>query len=403
MIKIEKIELTHIGVIMFLFFLASISPIFSLFVSLLLIRTRFFFPFILFTSFYFGWFYLPQLDLLNHYGHFKSLVGKSLKESWIDSETIHLGKEVYPVLFKFLLAKVSDSPNLFSAMSSVIYTFIFLKVLFQIKKISTGKISGLGTLLFLGVIFTVEYYWFLGFRYWTGAFVFVFFYLKYLETNKQLYLLLSFSSILFHFAHITLCGILLLNYLLKDRYYIRFIILFFSVFVRFANAPIVHIISKMEFLRPYVKESMLNEKIVESVAERVDYIRTYGNLFYQIRLDILFLTCIVVFLVFFKKNKKIIHYRSNIFGLVILLLSVANFGFSSLTFYERVFKLSVLIFFIALYLYSTENLLKLSIPQKASLYLLISISIIYAILTSLVEQRDYIFDLDLWLNSFYLC
>ncbi|MCS2724518.1 hypothetical protein NXW08_14175 [Bacteroides uniformis] len=126
------------------------------------------------------------MDLLNHYIHFKSLIGKSLLEAWNSPSTIHLGKEPYPVLFKYILGKISANPNLFSACACTIYTIVFIYgVLGAIKDLYINKMTLPAWVALGGIIFTVEYNWFLGFRYWTGIFVFIAFYIRYIRTNKK--------------------------------------------------------------------------------------------------------------------------------------------------------------------------------------------------------------------------
>lgn len=78
----------NIKFIVFICIVSLISPIVGFVLSILFFRQRISVVIFILFSFYFGWFYEPQLDLLNHYNHFKSNIGKSLLEQWSDPDTM---------------------------------------------------------------------------------------------------------------------------------------------------------------------------------------------------------------------------------------------------------------------------------------------------------------------------
>lgn len=134
-------------------------------------------------------------------------------------------------------------------------------------------------LLFLGVIFTVEYYWFLGFRFWSGAFVFTGFYLRYLNSGAVKYLWLSALCICFHYSLLALCVAAVLNLLLRYRFKVYYLILIVSFIVRFAKIAFVTNIAQFGIFENYVKESVRNQNIIQSVGKYAEEIREYGNQF----------------------------------------------------------------------------------------------------------------------------
>lgn len=121
------------------------------------------------------------------------------------------------------------------------------------------KMSIPAWLLFLGVIFTVEYYWFLGFRFWSGAFVFTGFYLRYLNSGAVKYLWLSALCICFHYSLLALCVAAVLNLLLRYRFKVYYLILIVSFIVRFAKIAFVTNIAQFGIFENYVKESVRNQ------------------------------------------------------------------------------------------------------------------------------------------------
>jgi len=102
------------------------------------------------------------------------------------------------------------------------------------------KMSIPAWLLFLGVIFTVEYYWFLGFRFWSGAFVFTGFYLRYLNSGAVKYLWLSALCICFHYSLLALCVAAVLNLLLRYRFKVYYLILIVSFIVLLCENRVCH-------------------------------------------------------------------------------------------------------------------------------------------------------------------
>lgn len=130
----------------------AISPIMALVFALLFYRRWWAFLLFIVFAFYFGWFYEPQLDLLNHYEHFKSLIGKSLGEVINDSGTRFAGSEPYPVLFKYMVGQISANPHFFSACACTVYAVIFsYGVLGSIRDLYVQKKTLPAWLLLLGI------------------------------------------------------------------------------------------------------------------------------------------------------------------------------------------------------------------------------------------------------------
>lgn len=208
-----------LALIVILSVIMTFIPFVGLCLSLMFFRQRFAPILFIIFSFYFGWFYEPQMDLLVHYEHFHRIADKSLVEQWMDSGTSKYGKEIYPVLFKYFIGLIADNRNFFSACACVVYTSLFIfGVVKPLQPLYMQKMSIPAWLLFLGVIFTVEYYWFLGFRFWSGAFVFTGFYLRYLNSGAVKYLWLSALCICFHYSLLALCVAAVLNLLLRYRF-----------------------------------------------------------------------------------------------------------------------------------------------------------------------------------------
>ena len=172
-------------------------PVLLLPFSLLLFRKSHkvaMFCFILF-AFYFGWFYPLQLDLLVHYENFVRVAKFSFFKLYKDPETLYLGKELYPILFKFIVGKISIEPAFFSAIACSLYASAFMFFMRAFRKDYIKPMTTLQYILLVALFGIVEYYWFLGLRYWTGFFVFIGFYTRYLRDNNPKYLIFSLSCL----------------------------------------------------------------------------------------------------------------------------------------------------------------------------------------------------------------
>ena len=359
--------------------------------------------FILF-SFYLGWFYEPQMDLLVHYEHFKHIIGKSLIEQWTDSGTLRVGKELYPVFFKYFIGLITDSQNFFSACACTVYTSLFMfGVIKPLHLLYMQKMSIPAWLLFLGVIFTVEYYWFLGFRFWSGVFVFTGFYFRYLSSGNRKYLWLTALSLCFHYSLLVLCVIAILNHFLRSKLVIYYLILIVSFIVRFSSFSIMRFVGQFRMLDGYVKDNITNENIQKSVEQYATNMRNHGNQFYLLREEFaIFGALIVIYILYKNVGKEFIMQNNKLWGFCILLLSIANFGYSSITFYDRFFKIVLLFLYVFVYIWVMSIQHKLDVNLQLKISMVIILPILYLIITPLVEQRHTLFQLKLWFNSLLL-
>ena len=376
-----------------------ISPIVGLFLSIICFRQKASAIIFILFSFYFGWFYEPQFDLLNHYNHFKSLIGKSLFQQWTDLGTLGIGKEPYPVLFKYIVGLISDSPNFFSACACLAYSTLFILFINRFRDLFTKKINILAFLAFLGIVFTVEFYWFLGFRYWSGAFVFSIFYIQYIRTEEKKYLYLTLLCNLFHFAHFTLCLAAFANEIIKNRFFLRYILVGISFIFRFLEIDLIPLMAKIPFLNLFVKKGMLDSEIITSIAKRTEFFREQGNQVYWLRNDILFWGCIIALLLLFKNLKNIEKNYPKLWGLIMITFAFANISYMDMTVYLRIFKFTNLMLFVFLFLSLCKSKIESSKSAKLISFLILSSIVFFAFLTPIVEHRKLLFSIELWFNN----
>ncbi len=390
--------------IIILTIIAAFFPIIGLCLSVMFFRQKYAPWLFIAFSFYFGWFYAPQLDLLVHYEHFKTLNGKSLLQSWADLNTIRLGKEVYPVLFKYTVGLISDSQNLFSACACTVYSSFFVfGILIPLYPLYKQNMSIPSWLLFLGVIFSVEFYWFLGFRFWSGAFVFIGFYLRYINSGESKYLWLSALCTCFHYSLLTLFAVAFINHFLQNNFYLYYGVLIASFIIRFSNFSFLRFIGGLRILDGYAKETISNESIRISVEKLAVEHREFGNQFYLLREQFAIIGPLIAIYILYKKfgNSFFIKYNK-LWSFCILILSLANFGYSDLTFFDRFFKIALLLFYIFAYMFTMSEQNKLTIKSQLNIILVLTIPVLYLIITPLVEQRESLLDIKLWFSNLFI-
>ena len=158
-------------------------------------------------------------------------------------------------------------------------------------------------LLLLCVVFTVEFAWYQGVRFWIGAFYFAGCYLKYKNTESKKYLLLSLLCVFFHYTLINLLIVLMINWLLSKFWvWFRVILLGVSFIVRSLN------IDFMKWIIKNVPELDLGSRTVgyihESMQRTIAEYRSHANIFYAYRSDLMLVFGLLILMVFVNRRVK---------------------------------------------------------------------------------------------------
>lgn len=378
-------------------------PLIGFVCAILCFRDKWAAVFIVLFSFYFGWFHGAHFDLLAHYNDLKSLNGLSLFECFNKQSTLQFGREPYHILFKYFILKISDNPNFFSACACFVYTLLFIYgVLGFVRKVYANKFPGYLWPVFFLILFIVEFYKFSGVRFWPGFFVFLSFYLRYLSTDSKKYLILSFSSIAFHFSLIVFCMLALINELQNKNYKIQYIIIGISLFVKYLGLPIVSSIAKLDIFKNFVNVSYQDESIINHINQFTIEFRETGNIFYLIRSDVIFISALFVLYVLCKYSSLTNVLRNKYWSFILWLYSVVNIGYSNITFYDRFYQGFLLILFIFFFVQLHKINAYLTKNDRLLIFIATSVSSFYAMLTAIVVPRDILWSSDLWFNSFLL-
>lgn len=225
---------------------------------------------------------------------------------------------------------------------------------------------------------------------------------KYIATEQKKYAYLTGLSLLFHFSHILPVVILWGSIFIQVNLRTRILILILSFVVRFMNINLVLVLlPKISFLKGWIRESTYDLQRMTSIYNHTDNYRSIGNQFYLMRNDILSLTTILIFYFIYRKQKNIIYYNKNAFEFLILLFSAVNFFYADLIIFDRICKL----FTMALLTYIFQFLSSSFISSKTNIFftsLPLMVAVLYAMLTIVISQREYLWKIDLWFNSLFM-
>ena len=173
-------------------------------------------------------------DLMRHYMEIPMYyTGRDLNTIFGDFRVYLIGKEPFHSLFKYVFSRFTDSRHMFGAISSGMYAMSFVFFLRQFKEFYNRRLPAFSTVLLLCVATVIEFYWYQGLRFWLGVYVFMGFYLKYVNSGKWWWLLFTPLVLLIHYALVTLIIAALLNILLHHvTVYSRIAFLAFAFVIR---------------------------------------------------------------------------------------------------------------------------------------------------------------------------
>lgn len=383
-------------------FIMVISPLSSLLLSLRYYKSAVSQVFMVVFAMYFGYYFGFISDLMRHYENMMMYYyHRDVSAILSDPRVFLMGSEYYHVIFKILVSRFTSSMQVFGACACGVYAAAFLFFFRQLSQFYKGKMSLLNGILLLCVVFVVEFYWYQGLRFWTGVFVFMGFYMKFINTRRWMYLIFSCSCAFFHLIVGLLPIAVLLSYLLGLTGKVgRYVVFGLSLVVRSFDIDFVPIMLKYFPWTASWGIAVSDSRIRMSVRRRMANIREYGNVFYNHRTEILIFFGLLALFIMIKNRIKIDKKYGPLFYVFLTLFTIANFGYGDLIFYDRILKSAALMLysylFIISYVYNDRI-----VNGRLLLMLLLMLPLAFAILTPLVEQRAYLFHIELFFGSLF--
>lgn len=379
------------------------SPICSLLVSVRLYKSSisqaFFVLFAVYLGYYMGFVY----DLMRHYQDIPMLyTGRDWGEIVSDFRVYYLGSDYYHIIVKYIVSRFTDSRQVFGAVASGLYACSFVFFFRQFKEYFKVKNSWFNLVLLLCVCTVVEFFWYQGFRFWIGVYIFCGFYLKYLNTGKKRYAFATLSVVFFHFTLIVLVLAIIINKLLNYcGKYVRFILVALSLFVKSLNIDFVPLMLRLIPWTNGLGIALTDEKIRGNTLEHMAEMREMGNVLYLNRMPFLIIVGLLFMFLFRKLRITFDKSIGRLFYLALTLYTIANFGYGDITFYSRFLQASVLLFYAYLYIVSVKNAEKLS-RLNITLFVIALLPLAYSIMVALAQIREYFFHVELILGNFFM-
>lgn len=217
-----------------------------------------------------------------------------------------------PFSFYFISIFTTDS-RLYFVCIALFFGFFYKKMLYDFFNKLTALKRLPQIIVFTSFIFILPFLSFKFVRFSTATIIFLYFTIKYFDTNNVKYQLFAAGSILVHFALVLPVGFLLIyRFLPKTKiYFPLFVITSFITFIEFEQLKsIIQLSIPTNILE--VKSSYLNEDYKEAVEQ--SFTRT--NWYIQYRGLILKISSLFILLIAFSQNnfKNIINYNLLIFG-----------------------------------------------------------------------------------------
>lgn len=374
-----------------------VCPFVSFVIALCMFRNRVSQFFYIAFAFYFGWQLGPNFDLLTHYQNYLTFINRPL--SWIhtDFKTLYLGQEPFHILFKYLLSLFNVSARVFSGWACAVYATAFV---FYMREFSPyfKNLNLIRIIVLVGAAVVVEFQWYFGLRFWTGAFVFMIFYLHYTITGKKLYLFLTPICLLFHVVLIVFVGCAFVSEVIRNMK-LNYFLLVVGFFYRTIDFGFTQLVASLPFVKMFYKSNYQGDYLQASLARRSkDYIEN-GNLVYRSKLPLMLIGVFLTLLFLWMKNKNVNKVFPKMYGLFIILIAVANFGYSDFVFYGRVLKMATLVGYAYLFivLSQPENMFTI----KSLFYkIILAVICLFGLMTAIVEERVFLNNILLWYGNY---
>ena len=154
---------------------------------------------------FFGLNFYPASEGLDSYTHYEKFLqyhkkgAEILNEHWSGLKNGVTDPELYVPVTYFLLSRVTDSIGIFFAFHALVYALFFVGSLRLLYRMRTRKLTGIGLIMFLFVVFLFPIHQINAIRWFTAMWAFVYCFMRYLNGDKH-FLYLAFLPGLIHFS-----------------------------------------------------------------------------------------------------------------------------------------------------------------------------------------------------------
>lgn len=384
--------------------LALLSPITSMCVALRYYRNPVSMVFMVVFAFYFGMHLWLGNDATDHYVEMRLYyAGYSFHDIYNNPIVFMHSPEPYAFLLKYVVSRFTLSPSIFGGVISAIYMILLLNFLTALRQIFNDRLTILSGLLLILCMVVVEYTWYQGIRFWPGVIFFLGFYMRFVMTKKWYYLLIAFCCPVFHYTLLVLPLSLLVNYILmKMGWRVHILVFLLSFVVRAMHIDFIpYVFAHVPLLDYLFGELVFGTVDRESAVEIMGDIRNDANLVYSLRSEAIAIVLLLVLAMLWLKRVNFGERFKLFIALTLTLATFANVEHIDITFYDRFFKISVLMLSIAVFFVSVENKQLLN-GHSLFVIIVVSLLLIFAIATNVVSMREAYSNMELWFGNFFV-
>lgn len=386
--------------------LALISPIVSFTMSLRTYKSAVSQFFFIVFAFYFGCHCRFFYDISFHYYEFLTYyVGHSFIEIINNPLTFIHGHDLFHVLVKYGISLFTSSQAVFGGVFCAIHFGMFLFFFRQLKDSYLKHISYASGLMLLTVCLVFQFWWYSNFRYCCAVFYFGGFYLKYVNSNKPIYLLLAALCPFFHYTASIFTGViiieLLYKYVFKAKFF-RYAALALSLFVRTLNYDFVpFLVQHIPWLNENMSYAVVNTESRKKVVAAQQAYRDEGNIVYNIRSYVLLLVGLFVLYLFKTCKVPSANKYKPIFYMFLTIFTLANFGYGDLHVHNRLLQTSMLFLWSYIFIISVEYG-HLMMHRNMLLCVILILPVVYFFITPIFQFRAAILQPELFFGNFFM-
>ena len=384
--------------------LALVSPFASMCIAVRYYRNPLSWLFMVIFAYYFGSHMYMGVDATEHYGEMMAYYYGASFDEIINNPIVflHWG-EPYAFLLKFIVSRFTSSPMVFGGVICVIYMLLQINFFTAFNKLYKNRLSLLSGILFFVMLTVVQFSWYQGVRYWPGVFWFMGFTLRYVMTQKKYHLVLACLCPFMHYSLILLPVALVANYvLMKCGFKVHTLIFLLSFVVRASGIDFwPFLLEHTPFLDAYYDTLTVSSLDRVKVVEIMEELRADSNPVYSIRSEVLALALLVIAATFKYKRVVFSDTAKYFLAFALTMATFANVEYADITFYDRFFKVAVLLFAIFIFVTAVDNKQLLN-GHSAFLIAYSTVVLAFEVVTQFWEVRIGYMHLELWFGNFFM-
>ncbi len=281
----------------------------------------------------------------------------------------------------YIISRFTNDPQILFALFGFIFGYFYSRNIALILELIPTKLNKHETLFLTLLAFLIPIWQINGFRMWTAAHIFIFFFLKFLKHNNKKYLFGTFLTFFVHFSFIFPIVIMSIYMLLGNRTNLYFVFFLITFFVSEVSINFSKIVPDLPLVFQDRIESYTNQDYIDFASSKQVQVNWY--IMYRGRIIRYLLYSLLVFLYLirsrFFKNKQVVW---NLISFTFLFASVSNLllaqPVASLGRFIAISNLLVCITLLLLFEYLPKKMVRIASPiifSIISFYLIIEIRI----------------------------